>query len=92
MELVQRQDRSLHSINPTDLKALYIIRDRLPSNLVEAPPLVELAQFSGMSLSKLKRLFKQVFGYGPYRSYQTMRMNKAASLLQEKPLSVNEVG
>lgn len=92
MELVQRQDRSLHSINATDLSALYVIRDRLISNLVEAPPLVELAQLAGMSLSKLKRLFKQVFGCGPYSYYQTMRMKEAASLLREKQLSVSEVG
>ncbi len=92
MELVQRQDRSLHSINATDLSALYVIRDRLISNLVEAPPLVELAQLAGMSLAKLKRLFKQVFGCGPYSYYQTMRMKKAASLLREKQLSVSEVG
>jgi transcriptional regulator GlxA family with amidase domain len=92
MELVQRQDRSLHSINATDLKALYLIRDRLLNNLVEAPPLAELAHLSGMSLSKLKRLFKQVFGCGPYRYYQTMRMKKAAFLLRENQLSVSEVG
>ena len=91
MELVHRQDRSLHSINATDLNGLYQIRDRLISKLVEAPPLVELAELGGMSLSKLKRLFKQVFGCGPYRYYQTMRMKKAASLLQEKQLSASEV-
>ncbi|QJD80357.1 helix-turn-helix transcriptional regulator [Spirosoma rhododendri] len=61
-------------------------------NLVEAPPLTELAQLVGMSLSKLKRLFRQVFGCGPYGYYQTMRMNEAASLLREKRLSVSEVG
>jgi len=92
MKLVQRQDRSLHSINATDLKALYLIRDRLLGDLVKAPPLAELAELGGMSLSKLKRLFKQVFGCGPYSYYQTIRMKKAASLLQEKQLSVSEVG
>lgn len=92
MELVQRQDRSLQAINSTDLKALYAIRDKLIGNLVETPPLGELAQLAGMSLSKLKRLFRQVFGCGPHGYHQRMRIKEAASLLQAKPLSVSEVG
>lgn len=92
MELVQRQDSSLQPINITDLKALYMVRDNLISNLVEAPPLPNLAILAGMSLSKLKRLFKQVFGSGPYSYYQTMRMKEAARLLQQNQLSVSEVG
>lgn len=66
MELVQWPDRSLHSINPTDVKALYAIRDRLLSNLVEAPPLLELAQLAGMSLrprSEAKPSYKTTVCY-----------------------------
>ncbi|MBE9463807.1 helix-turn-helix transcriptional regulator [Dyadobacter subterraneus] len=92
MELTKRQDHSLHSINAADLKALYTVRDQLIGNLAQAPPLVELAKSVGMSLSKLKRLFKQVFGCGPYSYYQTRRMKEAASLLQDNQRSVSEVG
>lgn len=92
MELVQRQDSRLQAINTADLKALYVVRDRLISNLAKAPSLTDLATLAGMSLSKLKRLFKQVFGSGLHNYYQTMRMKEAASLLQQKQLSVSEVG
>ena len=92
MELVQRQDRSLQSINTADLRALYAARDRLISNLAEAPPLIDLATLAAMSLSKLKRLFKQVFGSGLHSYYQTMRMKEAALMLQQKQHSVSEVG
>jgi AraC-like DNA-binding protein len=45
-----------------------------------------------MSPSKLKRLFKQVFGNSIFSYYQGFRMQEAARLLKEEKLSVSEVG
>ena len=45
-----------------------------------------------MSAPKLRKLFKQTFGQGVFAYYQAMRMQQAARLLQEKHLSVAEVG
>ncbi len=45
-----------------------------------------------MSESKLKRLFKQVFGNTIYNYYQTMRMKEAAYLLKHEKQSVSKVG
>ncbi|WP_299780834.1 helix-turn-helix transcriptional regulator [uncultured Formosa sp.] len=51
-----------------------------------------LAQLAGFSESKLKRLFKQIFGNSLYDYYQVFRMKEAARLLKENKLSVSEVG
>jgi hypothetical protein len=55
---VQWQDLSHDSVNSFDLKALYMIRDRLISNLIGESQLRELAHVAEVSLSKLKRLLK----------------------------------
>ena len=52
----------------------------------------ELADFAGMSSSKLKRLLKQIFGNSIFNYYQSFRMKEAARLLREEKLSVSEVG
>jgi len=45
---------------------------------------------SGLGLTKLKKLFSQIFGQSIHNYYQTMRMMQAASLLNQ--LSVSETG
>lgn len=45
-----------------------------------------------MSESKLKCLFKQVFGNTVYNYFQTVRMKEAAYLLKQEKQSVSEVG
>jgi len=92
MELMERQDSNLQAVNITDIKALYAIRDKLISDLSEAPLLNELAALGGMSESKLKRLFKQVFGNSLYEYFQTIRMKEAAYLLKQEKRTVSEVG
>lgn len=45
-----------------------------------------------MSPTKLKRLFKQIFGDSIFNYYQGFRMKEAARLLKEEKLSVSDVG
>lgn len=53
---------------------------------------MELSHQSGLSESKLTRLFRQIFGTSLYQYYQLVRINEAARLLREHDLSVSEVG
>jgi AraC-like DNA-binding protein len=92
MELVQRKDSNIQTLNIKDIKMLYTVKDQITQNLAVAPVLPQMAALAGMSESKLKRLFKQVFGKNIYSYYQSMRMNEAAYLLKNKGLSVSEVG
>lgn len=75
-----------------DEKKVQGLKERLLHHLGEAPSIVELSSFSGMSETKLKRLFNQVFGKSIFQYFQNFRMQEAARLLKEERLSVSEVG
>jgi AraC-like DNA-binding protein len=92
IELVQREETPIHAINVNDIKAIYEMKERLISNLSTPPVIPLLSKSAGMSESKLRKLFKQVFGINIFAYYQTCRMQLAARLLREEKLSVTEAG
>nr|WP_068892818.1 AraC family transcriptional regulator [Pedobacter panaciterrae] len=92
VELLKREDKTVQSLNIADVKALYLVKEKILSTIDVPPNLSELAVFSGMSESKLNRLFNQIFGTSIYQYYQVFRMKEAAYLLNEGKLSVSEVG
>jgi len=91
-ELLKREDTMLQRLNIADIKKIYEIKDKLLSDIDTPPRLPDLVKLSGMSESKLKRLFKQIFGNSIYNYYQSFRMKKAAYLIKEENLSVSEAG
>ena len=91
-ELYKRENTPVHSLNENDVRKIYQIRDRILSQLDTPPVLSELATAAGMSESKLKRLFKQIFGSSFFNYYQSFRMKEAARLLKENKLTVSQVG
>ncbi len=92
MELSKREEKDIYSLNIKDIQMIYKVKDHMLKHL-ETPQTIEiLAEFAGMSASKLKRLFKQIFGKGVFSYYQEFRMKEAARLLKEERLSVSEVG
>jgi len=91
-ELLKRQHAPVYPLSAADARQLYLVRDQLLADLSEPPSLPALARLAGLSESKLKRLFKQVFGDTLYNYYQTVRMREAAQLLKDQQLTVTEVG
>lgn len=91
-ELLKRGEARSQTLNMADVKMIYEVKDKILAHVEQPPKLEELAKFSGMSESKLKRLFKQIFGKNIYDYYQSFRMTEAAYLLKEKGLSVSEAG
>ncbi len=92
VELLKRENPILTALNKMDVQKIYEIRDNLLQNLNTPPHLKNLAQTAGFSESKLKRLFKQIFGNSIFNYYQGFRMKEAARLLKEKKMTVSEVG
>ncbi|MEN5085047.1 AraC family transcriptional regulator [Sphingobacterium faecium] len=92
ISLVSRDEKKVRALNMADIKMLYQVKERLLNNLEEAPSIAELSKFSGVSETKLKRLFNQVFGKSIFQYFQNFRMQEAARLLREERLSVSEVG
>lgn len=92
MELEKRNEKRLYALNPHDIEIIYEIKKKMLSHLDVPPVINDLAVKAGMSPTKLKRLFKQIFGDSIFSYYQGFRMKEAALLLLEKKHTVSEVG
>lgn len=89
-------ERKLSSQGPQlpkeDIEIAFKVKDEILSDLSESPTINELALKYGVSQSKLKQIFKQVFGKTIYQLYQGVRMEKAKTLLSSKEYKVSQVG
>jgi len=61
MELEKRDEKHLYDLNIQDIQILYKVKEQMLEHLGTPPVIKELAAVAGMSPSRLKRLFKQVF-------------------------------
>ncbi len=76
-----------------DLKRMVQLEAILAGNVGKAPPSIpELARMSIMSETKMKTLFKKIYGYSLYEYYQRNRMLKARQMIASKKYSVKEAG
>jgi AraC-like DNA-binding protein len=80
------------NINRADAERLLYVRSEILQDLSVSPILAELAQIGAMGETKLKQLFKQMFGSTIYNYYQQARIEEAALLLKQGKYSVAEVG
>jgi AraC-like DNA-binding protein len=92
MELEKRDEKHLYALNIHDIQAIYKVKEQMLEHLETPPVINELAVCANMSSSKLKRLFKQIFGNSIFSYYQEFRMKEAARLLKEEKLFVSDVG
>lgn len=92
-EKLQKREAVTHSIiHKDDAEKLALIRTAILADLAVPPSLPELAKMAGFGETKMKDLFKQVFGDTIYNYYQQARMEEAAFLLKHGGLSVSETG
>ncbi|GAB3507935.1 AraC family transcriptional regulator [Spirosoma knui] len=88
-----KRDAVRHSpVYKDDIDKLFIVRTAVLADLSQPPHLAHLAKLVGMSETKLKDLFRQVFGDSIYNYYQKARMEEAAFLLKLGGYSVTDVG
>jgi AraC-like DNA-binding protein len=80
-------------VSETDIKKMVQVEAILANTIGEAPPPVpELARIATMSETKLKSLFRKIYGYSLYEYYQKNRMLKAKQLIAAKKYSLKEIG
>jgi AraC-like DNA-binding protein len=91
-QLHNRKYAKISALNKADIDKLFLVRESILSDLSHPPSLPDLAKFVGMSETKIKDLFRNVFGDSIYNHYQTARMEEAAYLLKYGDYSVSEVG
>ncbi|MDR6197998.1 AraC family transcriptional regulator [Siphonobacter sp. SORGH_AS_0500] len=90
--LEKREEKQVYALNSQDVEAIYRAKEHMLAHLDTPPVINELALAAHMSPTKLKRLFKQIFGNSIFSYYQEFRMKEAARLLQAEQRSVSEVG
>lgn len=80
-------------ISRSDIEAAQKIEGILTSETVSVPPTIrELSRQVAMSESKLKKVFKMVYGLPVYEYFQRNRMQKARVLLLSGNYSIKDVG
>jgi AraC-like DNA-binding protein len=76
-----------------DIEQIRKVEQAITQDLTEPCPTIgELARMVSMSPSKLKQLFRDVYGKPVYQYYQFYRMQKAKAMLLSKKFSIKEVG
>lgn len=84
-------DRS--GISLQDIETAQKIEALLTNDVTQLPPTIrEMAREAAMSESKLKKVFKSVYGLPPYEYYQQQRMKKARMMLLTGQYSIKDVG
>lgn len=84
--------QEVYNLNQADVASLFVVKKILMNNLDSPPTIAWLAREVGMSESKLKKTFKQVFGHSVYQYALYNRMEKAKELLESRQYNVSEVG
>ena len=90
--LRQEQTTLPRSMKKGDLESMQHIEQILSSRLEGFPSLESLAHEVFMSTSKLKNLFKQVYGYTLYDYYNKNRLQRAREMLITGQCSIKQAG
>ena len=76
-----------------DIRSAQKVESILTNDITTLPPTIrELAKTVAMSESKLKKIFKGVYGLPPYEYFQKQRMQKAKMMLLSGNYSIKDVG
>lgn len=78
------------SIKDTDREKLYQAREILSKNMETPPSISELSRLIGLNDFKLKKNFKELFGFPVYKYLQNERLIKAHGLLSSQDVSIQE--
>ncbi|MFV0304038.1 MAG: helix-turn-helix transcriptional regulator [Moheibacter sp.] len=84
-------EENIH-LHPEDLDNLLKVNEYLDAHIHDEIRLEKLANMAGMSLSKFKRLYKQLFGTTPYQYYLANKMEKSMELIKKNIYSISEIG
>ena len=90
--LRQEQAALPRTVKKNDLESMQHVEHILSSKLEGFPSLESLAHEVFMSTSKLKNLFKQVYGYTLYDYYNKSRLQRARDLLITGQCSIKQAG
>lgn len=90
--LLQRNEMKEYPVHQKDIEAVFLLREDLLKDMSNPPKLEVLAAKYHMSVSKLGKIFRQIFGESIYNYYQKIKMQEAAFLIREEKLSISQTG
>jgi len=79
-----------NTIKKQDREKLYHAKEILAENIDMPPSLNELSKLIGLNNYKLKKNFKELFGFPVYKYLQNERLNKAHDLLSSDDITIQE--
>ncbi len=79
-------------IHPNDFEQMLEIKKYIAENTDQNISLSVLSEKAGMSLSKFKKLFKQIFGTTPYQYHLANKMEKSMEVILQNKYNISEVG
>ncbi len=89
---LKKDSQKIENTLPNDREKIRMIERKMVENFTSRPPsLEELAQLIGMSVSKMKLLFKAHYGESIYQFHQKAKLNYAADLLKSRRYTVSQV-
>jgi AraC-like DNA-binding protein len=90
-ETLALEERS--GISRHDIESAHKVEGILTNDVTVIPPTItELSREVAMSESKLKKIFKSIYGLPPYEYFQKHRMQKARLMLLSGKYSIKDVG
>jgi AraC-like DNA-binding protein len=90
--LLKRRGQSKSPVRIPEYNSIVRAKNFLISDLRDAPSIEELSKYMGMSATKAKTLFKQVYGYAPHQYLKVKKMERAKQLIHGGSSSIGEIG
>jgi AraC-like DNA-binding protein len=84
-------DRVDERIDPEDRQLATRAKNHLLMHFQHPPTIETLAHLCATNSSRLKRVFKEVYGTTIYRTIQRLRLEEANLLLREEKISIGEI-
>lgn len=90
--LLTRKKASKILVKIPEYESVVKAKDYLISDWRNPPSIQELSRFMGMSPTKAKMLFKQVFGRPPHQYFKKKKMEMAYQMIVEANVRIAEIG
>ena len=78
-------------LNDYDIECINKAKDYIDANFKRHHPISEIAAYAGMSQTRLKKGFKEIFGKGLYEYLHEGAMLKAQSVLENTHKTIKEI-
>lgn len=90
--LAKRQSKAKMNMNSNEYQSLLTVRRFITRDWKNPPTIKVVSEYLGMSPTKAKVLFKQMYGMPIYEYFNRKRMEEAMKLIEKREMTVAEIG